>query len=337
MQRRRLAIGLTLLLITVLVIAGCAPRAEGGMTTELAGTEDLAVDMPALVIDFAADGSASVGDIPVAELGAAFAPGMLDALAMPPEQVAQMIDAGIQHLQISNSPGGLLILINGQPIPSIKWDGDILATTAGVASMFGQEIPVLEKLLPLVTHLGLGAIVRFPLADGVASLPTHPDGDTPAATASRMAQEDFLSTVGNPPTITIPVMYDTDGSWRVGDLSDAEWTNLTGMAFFDSMRMQPSAVESFMKAGIDEISLATDPMGIHIRINGEDLPYIGWQDGELNHVLALADQMGVWEMLESTGMNPDEIVTLVETLLPIVQASEISINAHFPKSVALAQ
>ena len=337
MQRKRTASWLTLLLIAVLVIAGCAPRAEGGATSELDGTEDLVIDMPALVIDFASDGSASVGEVPIAQLGDTFAPGMLDSLAMSPEQVGQMVDAGIQHMQISNSPSGLLILINGQPIPSIKWDGDILATTAEVAAQFGAKIPLLEKLLPLVTHFGLGAIVRFPLADGVTEVPTHSDGETPAATASRMAQDDFLSAVGSPPTVTIPVMYDTDGGWRIGDLSDAEWTNLTGMAFFDSMRMQPEAIASFMKAGIDEISLTTDPKGIHIRINGEDLPYIGWQDGELNHVLELAGQMGAWEMLASTGMDPDEIVALVETLLPIVQASEISINAHFPKSVALAR
>ena len=143
------------------------------------------------------------------------------------------------------------------------------------------------------------------------------DGETPAAEASRTAQEDFLSTVGSPPTITIPVMYDTDGGWRIGDLTDAEWTNLTGMDFFDGLRMRPQVIADLMKAGVDQISLATDAQGIHIRVNGNDLPYIGWQDGELNHVLELASQMGAWEALANNGMNPEEIVGVVEGLLPI--------------------
>ena len=140
MQSKQLALWLTLLLIAVLIIAGCAPRAQGGETAALAGTEDLAIDMPALVIDFEADGTASVGGVPVAQLDDTFAEGALDALVLPADQIAQMTDAGIQHVQISNSPNGLLILVNGQPIPSIKWDGEILTTTAEAAeAVWGQN------------------------------------------------------------------------------------------------------------------------------------------------------------------------------------------------------
>ncbi len=333
MQKQRLSLWLTGLAVAVLVLAGCAPRAMGGQTAAQSGEQDLVVDLPALVIDIDAAGNPSVGNVPLSQLGQTFAPGMLDSLVVPAETVTFLTESNIQHIQIDNTPTGLLLLVNGQPIPSLKWNGEILTGTGQLVSQLGAGVPVLEKFLPLLTNLGIGVIVRFPLAQGAEPIPTYVEGGE-AAMAARAAQEDFLATVGDtPPTIKLPVYYDTDGGWRVGDLSDAEWSNLTGVPF-QAARLQPAMVANLMNAGITEISLQTDAEGIHLSINGRALPYIGWADGEITHLLTLGEQMGLWNTLADSGLNMGEITSMVETMLPVVQSTQTAINVYFPSGVA---
>ena len=336
MHMRRLSYGLTLMLVAVVVLSGCSPRAFSGATASEAGDAGLVIDLPAIVIDIDAAGKPSVGNVPLAQLDSLVGEGMLDSLVVPPENVAFFTASNIQHIQIDNSPNGLLILVNGEPIPSIKWDGEILAATGGLLAELGAGAPVLEKFLPVITQLGIGVIVRFPLADGVEPIPTYV-AESEAAMKAKQAQADFMAAVGDtPPTINLPIFYDADGSWRVGDLTDAEWTALTGLPL-QAIRLQPSMMNSIMGAGISEISLFTTPEGLHVSINGKALPYIGWADGEINHLLALADQAHLWDSLADSGMNMGEVVGLVESLLPIVQSTDTSINVFFPDKVASVQ
>ena len=335
MHKRRLLSWITLLSVAMLVIAGCAPRATSGVTSAQPGTEDLVVDLPALVIDFDAEGKPSVGNVPLAQLANTFAPGALDSLVLPTDQVAFLTESNIQHLQIDNTPNGLLLLVNGEPLPFIKWDGEILQNTAALVNELGVTMPVLEKVLPLVANLGVGVIVRFPLQAGAEAIPTYIEGG-PAAVAAQAAQAEFLASVGDvPPTLKIPVFYDAEGGWRVGDLTDAEWSSLTNLPF-QAARLDAGMMQSIMNAGITEVAIFTNANGLHISINGRDLPYIGWADGEINHALALADQLGLWNTLADSGMNVGEIVGVVQTILPAVQSTNASVNVYFPGSVAAA-
>ncbi len=335
MQKRRLLSWLTLLSVAVIVMAGCAPRATSGVTASQAVDDSLVVDLPALVLDIDSTGSPSVGNVPLAQLGATFAPGMLDAVVVPADYVTMMTESNIQHLQIDNTPNGLLLLINGEPIPSIKWDGQILSDTGGLISQLGAGTPILERMLPVLASLGFGVIVRFPLQEGVAAIPTYVEGGE-AALAAQQAQDQFLASVGEtPPTITLPVFYDADGGWRVGDLSDAEWTNLTGLPL-QAARLQPAMIQSIISSGITEVSIFTNSEGLHLSINGRALPYIGWADGEINHLLDLGEQLGLWSTLADSGMNMGEVIGMVETLLPAVQATNTNINVYFPGSLAAA-
>jgi hypothetical protein len=335
MLKRRLLSWLTLLSVAIIVLAGCAPRATSGLTVGQAGESDMVVDLPALVIDIDASGKPSMGNVPLAQLGATFAPGTLDTLVVPADTVSMLTASNIQHIQIDNSPEGLLLLINGEPVPSIRWDGEILSTTGGLISQLGAGAPVLEKMLPVIANMGLGVIVRFPLQDGADAIPTYVESGA-AATASREAQTQFLASVGDTaPTITLPVFYDADGSWRVGDLTEAEWSSLTSLPLH-AARLTPEMVQLISDAGITEVSIYTNSDGLHVSINGSDLPYIGWADGEINHLLALSDQLGLWDTLADSGMNMGEVIGIVETLLPAVQSTNTNINVYFPGSLASA-
>lgn len=329
MKKSKIALWVSLLLVAMVVLAGCAPRVGAGNTAAMAGGDELVVDLPAIVIDFDSAGSPSIGNVPVAQMG-----GMLgvdlSTLAMDSSMIDFLTASNMQHLQVNNHPDGLLLLVNGEPVPSLAWDGESLSATAEVLAALGVAIPVLDQVLPLVDNLGLGVIVRFPVGAGADLVPLYVEGDGSAAAAASAAQEEFLAAVGAPPVINLPVFYAADGSWTVGDLSGAEWSALTG-APWTMANLQPAIIDTLASAGVKQLDISTNPEGIHIAINGKALPALTWGNGEITHLLGLADQMALWDSL-APGVDMGEIMGTIEALLPVIQVADTNISVFFPDS-----
>lgn len=328
-MQKRLTLWAALLIIAALVLAGCAPRTGAGSSAAMAMDDELVIDLPAIVIDFDTHGHASIGGIPAAEMGA-MAGADLSTLALSPDWVSYFSMTNIQHLQVNNAAEGLAVLVNGQPVPSLEWDENSLVATAGALESLGIAIPVLDKVLPLVQQLGIGVIMRFPVAAGNDVIPFSVMGDGSAAEMAQAAQAEFLAAVGAPPKINLPIVYQADGSYSVGDLSDADWTALTGVPW-NALRLDPSAISGLTGAGITSMALATDQHGIHVSLNGNELPAIGWGNGEVLHVLNLAGQMGIWEAY-MPGMDMTDMMATVESLLPVVQTTNANISIYLPGS-----
>jgi hypothetical protein len=286
----------------------------------------LVIDLPALVIDIGADGAPSVGNVPVSQLGG-MAGVDLSTLAVPPEWVNYFSQSNIQHLQVNNHAGGLTLLVNGEPIPSLQWDGESLTATADTLAVFGLAVPMLEQVLPLVQQLGIGIIVRFPVASGQEVLPLYVEGGSSAAMEAQAAQDEFLAAVGSPPKINLPIFYADDGSYSVGELTDTEWTALTGVPWY-ALRLNPDMLNSLSAAGVESLGISTDAEGIQLSLNGRNLPRLTWGDGQLVHLLNVADQMGLWNMM-APGMNLGDILTTVYSLLPVVQTTDFDLTVHF--------
>jgi hypothetical protein len=321
MQRGRLTVLLSVLLVGLLALTACAPRATGGAAASRAGEAEVVVDLPALVIDVQNDGSLSVGGMSFAELGA-MAGQDLSTLSIPPDLVQQMAAVNIQHIQIDNTDEGLLILVNGKPIPTLAWDGQTLVTTSEVlGDLGGAPIALLDKLLPLITNVGLGVILRMPVAEGEAVLP-YVDPDDSAAQRAMAAQREFLDAVQMPPTFQLVVAYAPDGSWEVGGISQDVWAGLAP-ALGGALDQFGAALQGM--SGVDEISLDTNANGFFISINGKQLPYISWKEGRINNVLDLAMQSGLLE-----GIVPDGLIQQIEMLLPAVMASNVSLKIDLP-------
>src|SRR5262245_36340314 len=142
----------TFVLVVIFILAGCAPRAGGGESAALPDAEAMTVDLPALVLDFDSEGVPSVGNVSMAQLAALMPGAPFDALRLPAEAVTLMTTHNIQHIQISNSPTGLILLINGKAIPSLKWDGEILTGTAEVVTQLGVGASVIQTLLPKLAN-----------------------------------------------------------------------------------------------------------------------------------------------------------------------------------------
>lgn len=330
MHQKRYTVWFSLISIALIVLAGCAPRAGGGETAKSAAQHDLVVDLPAIVIDFDANGQPSVGNVPIAQLASTFGVAGLDQIQLPAAQIEMLTNANIQHIQIDNLPSGLTILVNGEAIPSLAWDGNSLKeTTATIGKLGGVVSPALEKILPMITNLGVGAILRFPVAQGKEAIPTYVTGEGSAATKATDAQKAFAASVGETPKINVPIFYNADGSFRIADLSSAEFTTLTGLPMA-GLQMQPAALDNLKSKGISDISIATNATGIHISINGNELPYISWDNGKLNHLLDLAGQMGLWNTLADRGLNPADVSTMLDQVLPMVQSTDFDIHLILP-------
>lgn len=328
-MQKRLTLWAALMIIAALVLSGCAPRTGAGSSAAMAMDDELVIDLPAIVIDFDTHGHASIGGVPAAEMGA-MAGVDLSTLAMSADWVNYFSMTNIQHLQVNNSAGGLIVLVNGQPVPSLEWDENSLVATAGALGSLGIAIPVLDKVLPLVQQLGIGAIMRFPVADGNDVIPFAVMGDGSAAEMAHAAQAEFLDAVGAPPKINLPIVYQSDGSYSVGDLSDAEWTALTGVPW-NALRLDPTAISGLTGAGITSLAIETDQEGVHVSMNGNALPTVGWANGEVQHVLNLAGQMGIWEAF-MPGVDMDDMMSTVESLLPVVQTTNANISVFLPGS-----
>lgn len=343
----------TLLLVVVaLVLVGCAPRPDVGPVTALTtDPTELVVDLPPLVIDVNQDGAFSIGTVPLAPrlaaLHAAMRPpaqmqvihsemtAQLAAMAVPASSVEFLMRSNIQHLQVAKHAEGLSILVNGEPVSSLVWDGESLQTTAEALAMFGAPVPtILEKVLPLVQQLGVGVIVQFPVRAGEAVIPLCVKGERSMAAETRKAQAEFLEAVASPPRINVPIVYEADGSFRVGSLTDGEWSELTGLPW-SMLHLEPAVLAQLSQAGVESIRLSTDTQGIHVAVNGKPLPYLSWADAEPAHLLHVTEQMALWETW-APEMNLDGVVVVVRSLLPVVQAADFDLTVSLPLAGGVA-
>ena len=318
-----------LLVGALLLVAGCAPRVGSGEVDDLAGEGGTLIDMPALVIDFDADGRPSFGALPIVDLANSLAPGALDSVRLDQGTLGMMMSNNIQHVQINNRTGGLMLLVNGVSVPSLRWDGDTLQATAEMAEMFGAGLPELEKLLPLVRHLGIAVVARFPTMDGVAAIPLLVEND--GSGAAIQVRDQFLASIGRQPVIRLPVVYNANGTFRISGLTDAEYMTLMPQIPWSALRMSPNILQRAADSGISTLNIETAPEGISIGLNGQMLPHLGWDQGELQNLIELAGTTGLWERLAENGTDPDAILPLIENLLPIVQATNVSLSVQFPQ------
>jgi hypothetical protein len=328
-MHRRLVTWATLLVLSLVILAGCAPR-PGTPLAEAFESDELYVDLPAIVIDFDAQGQASLGGVSVANLGAVA--GMdLSALSLDPSIVNFFTIENIQHIQVVTNPNGLTLLVNGLRVPSLVWDEGSLVATAETVNALGIALPVLDRILPLVQQFGLGITLRFPVGEGNEAIAL---GQMTSAEVDGQQAEAFLDAVGStPPRINLPVVYDAEGNFRVGDLTAAEWAELVPGVPFDLLQLSPEQIQGVTEAGLTSLSLATTPQGLQISANGQALPTISWGEGELQNVLDLpVVQNLLISALSGMNMEGAEVVDTIKSLLPVIQASDANITLFFPGS-----
>ena len=321
MLNRRVTFWAAITLIAILALSGCAPRVgQGSLDVD---SDQLVIDLPALVLDIGADGSVSIQNASVADLVSILVDGGELDLPINDMTVMFLSMANIQHIQVSNTPEGLLLLVNGLSIPSISYDGDSLSALPGAINDLADIGPMADLLVDLVDQIGIGVIARFPVAPGAEEIPLFVEGDSSAAMAAKAAQEEFLASVGTPPRINLPIFYGDDGSLSIGDLSIDELSAMTGVSL-DALVMGLGPLEAVRGMGVSVLGISTDKDGITISLDGNALPTLDWSDGKASNLIEVASQI---PLLEIMGLG--SVLPMVNQLLPLVQSAEIDLTLHF--------
>ena len=327
MQQRRRGSWLSILLIAALALllpAGCAPRAGAGETAAAAAPDALVVDLPALDLTFDANGVPSMGDTPVADLLAGFGVS-LDSLALPADTVQQFMNMNVQHIQVSNSPGGLRLFVNGQAIPSLAFTGDSLQATVDALAPAMPMLGSVGELLPILTQLGIGATLRFPVQEGAEALPLMAPAGESAAALDR-ATDEFAAGVGSPGVIRLPITYNPDGTFRIMGMGSDAWQRILPDIPWDRLVQRPEQMATAQKLGLKTLTLSTSPAGLKIIWNGAELPYGDWADGKLMNLLSVLNTTG----LAGPSVDLGALQPLLDRFLPMILGTDIQIEARFP-------
>lgn len=315
------AIGMTLLLL------GCGERIGGGVMAAQQPTSPLVIDLPALYVDYNADGTAYIGSVPAATLGDSLGVD-LSPLDREPVQIQRIVEANIQHIQITTVPNQLRILINGRVAPSLTWAPDELAQAGAKMARFKPSLAPLEPLLPIASTWGGGLVLRFPLAAGAIPLPLEAQAnDERAAQADVMA---YLAAIGGtPPQLTIDVTYAPDGTWRVDGLDAAAWGESVPLPW-ERLNLDGAQIDTLRAGGVSELVVASNQDGIFLQVNGKALPHLSWADGALQNIVILAADGGLFRELLGDTPTAYSLAATIERLLPMLQLTEVTLRVHFP-------
>ncbi len=329
MRMQRILVLAALMLIAVLALTGCGPRVGAGDLAAAAAPEDAFVDLPALYVDYGTDGMAMIGGAPAANVGAMLGQD-LSMLNLGPEAVAGLSSANIQHIQINNTPNGLVIAVNGRRMPSLAWDGAILSGLGSLIGELGVPLGGIEQMLPVLTNTGFGLVLRFPVAEGRAIIPLVDPEAQRAVQEAQAAVEQYLAGVGGQvPAIQFTVNYRPDGTWTVQDMDAAAWEQVLPIGW-DGFNLSPQVVQGAAGLGLRTLGVSTDQEGIAISINDRALPKITWGQGELGNILKLLEESGALEMASGGGADVQGLVEMVKQLLPTVQTADFDMTVNFP-------
>jgi hypothetical protein len=304
-----------------------APTASAPVT-QPAGGAPLLLDLPALVIVYDEEGAPSIGgSTPLRDLGALLPATVISQLTLDAAIIERATGAGIQHLMVSNTPSGLRILVNGQPLPTVVWDRQSLDNLlALLAPAEDSPLAALRDLVGTLTNLGIGLVVQLP-PNETAALPLIARGPEANAVQAQANLEAFLARAGAHPVMQIPVEYSADGAWTVGGMSDTEWQALTGLPF-GYLRLNPALMQGAAVAGIRQVVVWTDADGIHLTLGDLELPYLRWADGGIHTLIDLLLRL---EIVQGEAADQELIDLLLDQWLPALQATELRVVVNFPQ------
>jgi hypothetical protein len=288
-KTKKRSLFLTLLLVAGLALAGCAPRPGAG--TAAAGSDALSIDLPAILVEYDAEGQASMLGMPVGELGTALGAD-LSALSLGQETIDKFTAAKIQHIQVNNQPNVLRIYTNGQPLPAIIWNEEAMNALAETLTGMGTDASMLSTLTPLLPNLGLGLALKMPVPSGQREIPLTVSGGNIESAAALRSFEAAKAAAAN---INLVITYAADGTPTIEGIAPF-MLNMIGLNPA-ALALPADQLESIAGQGIQSLGIKTVQGGLVMQLNGNALPYMQWSNAnEVTNLLTLAGAFAGPEM-----------------------------------------
>ncbi len=311
---------MTALLVLVLVVSGCAPasppadKAASQLAAYVESSERFTLKLPPLYVQYDNNGVLGVAGITTNDLYRWFRVD-LRMLNLQPWVVQRLVQANIQHLELTESGDGLAIYVNGEPLPYIAWDQESLRNLGQFLPAFGVPYgEIVGKLLPLLQFTQITLVVQFPIAPNATPVPFRPRNAPPVVRPRPMEVEEPSAVV------RLDIAYDEEGMPSILGL-DARTLMALGVDV-RPLALNANVVRSFMRANIQHIHLVNRPDGIHIFVNNKPLPYLAWDEGHINNALETYARL--------SGLGDSPILRLLSQALPMMRASNIDLLLRFP-------
>jgi hypothetical protein len=285
------------------MVPAAAPETESG--------EIFVVALPRIVVDFDADGVPSMMGFGLDDLAqyGLYVPNV----AIPKMYINEMVARNIQHVELRQTGNGIVLIVNGKPMPHIGWSDQGLQATANLASLFGMgNTGMIGKFLPIVRRLGLDLVLRFPVAEGQAPVELiNPDVAVNVAAAPSDTPASAV--------VAFEVKYDENGVPGILGITAAD---LAAMGINAPLALSPEYIALLQANNIQSMELRTKNDGIFIYVNGIALPNIVWDDA------MLANAAETWVMA-NPGVQ-QQYVDIARSVAPMLNKADIAIMVHFP-------
>lgn len=95
-------------------------------------------------------------------------------IALAPEFLTKLQGGNIQHLELRSKADGLRLYANGEPLPTLFWDSQLLANLVEVYGLLQPQDtfkPLVDVLGPTLDRADIGILLHFPLASGEQPIP----------------------------------------------------------------------------------------------------------------------------------------------------------------------
>jgi hypothetical protein len=298
------------LVIVTLLLAACGPAMQPATGPQTDTGEVFMVALPRLQVDFDKDGNPGVVGLKLSDLskftGMNFAGFQLNKF-----YIDWMTAANVQHIELRQTGNGVVLFVNGKPLPNIAWTDASLQSAGDFAGLFNvQNTDMIRKFLPIVRRLGLDLVLTFPRGADVAEIPLADPNlvvKTVAAPSNTPASA----------IVQFEVKYDENGVPGILGISAAD---LAAMGVNAPLALNPAYVKLLKDNNIQTMELRGKSDGLFVYVNGNPLPNIAWDDAFLANSADLYAQM-----------NPSSpYIDVVKTVVPLINKADIGVMVHFP-------
>ena len=100
--------------------------------------------------------------------------GMAGLPGLSPDMIQKLQKGNAQNLELRTKPDGAYIYANGEPLPKLIWDSQLLANLVEVYARLSPDsawLPLIQALVPYMDRADVGILLHFPLAAGATPIP----------------------------------------------------------------------------------------------------------------------------------------------------------------------
>lgn len=293
-------------LIASLILSACSGGSGSGSTM---------FNLPSVPVSVDQNGNGTVLGFSVGYIG------------LQPALISQLQQANVQVLEIRVGYHGIFPYANGEALPYINWTDESVAQLQKVLSnTAGAEQAA--TALPWLRRIGVGVRINLPLAAGATPL------DVPRWRGEELASPESPSETTIGPIQFGGLAYDAAGNPSIEGVPLSEIEQALGASL--GLNLPPMVLQILQAIGAQQLTVATQPNGIDLSIDGTPLPGIAYDTERLNNTLAIAGPLAGAEMADTLatvvpqlpGADIDLIVSFTGQPAADTELASIPIKVH---------